>query len=70
MREHLFVPEYSFTVWEHDAERPWIVVSQEHRTVTLEDGASFHEWARQAWPSPQWNFELDPWQDGPRFGCD
>ena len=33
------MPEYGFTVTEHDRERPWIVLGSEHYTVALEDGA-------------------------------
>jgi hypothetical protein len=39
------LPDYSFTVVEHDAERPWIVVSQEHKMVTLDAGKSCFAWA-------------------------
>jgi hypothetical protein len=62
------VPEYRFTLTEHDPERPWIVVGQEHRTVTLDDAVNFFEWRHAQWPSPRWSIELDPWQlspDGP-----
>jgi hypothetical protein len=65
----LFVSEYSFTVWEHDAERPWIVLGSERHTATLADDVSFFEWARERWPSPRFKIELDPWQlssDWPR----
>jgi hypothetical protein len=61
----MFVPEYNFTVTDHDLERPWIALGSEHRTVTLEDGASFLAWARERWPQPRWTIELDPWQLGP-----
>jgi hypothetical protein len=61
------VPEYSFTVWEHDLDKPWVVVSQEHRTVTLDDGMSFSAWAAEQWPEPRWKVELDPWQDSPAW---
>jgi uncharacterized protein involved in type VI secretion and phage assembly len=37
----MFVPEYRFTLTEHDQERPWIVVSTEHRTIELPDGSDF-----------------------------
>jgi hypothetical protein len=57
--------EYRFTLLEHDAERPWIVVSQEHRTATLDDDADFFTWARERWPGPRWTVELDPWQLSP-----
>jgi excisionase family DNA binding protein len=49
----MFVPEYSFTVTEHDSQRPSIVVGQQTRTVELEDGANFFERAHRAWPAPR-----------------
>jgi hypothetical protein len=60
------VPEYSFTITEHDGDRPWLVVWRERRTVTLDAGLNFYEWAHKQWPSPQWTVELDPWQLSPR----
>ena len=54
--------EYGFTVAEHDPEQPWIVRGSEHRSVSLEDGANFFEWAHERWPAPRWTVELDPWQ--------
>jgi hypothetical protein len=59
------MPAYSFVITEHDAERPWIVVGQERRTVTLEDGVAFSAWAHEQWPAARWNVELDPWQLAP-----
>jgi hypothetical protein len=56
------MPEYSFTLWEHDAERPWVVVGQERHTAALEDGRSFFEWANERWPDPRFTVELDPAQ--------
>jgi hypothetical protein len=58
----MFVREYGYTLSEHDPDRPWIVRSIEHRTVTLDDGVSFQEWARQNYPAPRWSVEPDPWQ--------
>lgn len=29
--EHMFVREYGFQLAEHDGDRPWLVVSSEHR---------------------------------------
>jgi hypothetical protein len=46
---------------EHDAERPWIVLGSEHRTIALEDGVQFFECSRKHWPAPRWTVELDPW---------
>ncbi len=59
------MPEYSFTLTEHDLEKPWLVLSQEHRTTPLDDSVSFFEWAHERWPGSRWSVELDPWQLGP-----
>jgi hypothetical protein len=59
------VPEFGYTLTEHDPEKPWLVVGIEHRTVTLPDSISFGEWARQNYPRPRWTVESDPWQLGP-----
>jgi hypothetical protein len=56
------VPSYSFELTEHDPERPWIVLRQEHRTITLDDGVSFFAWAREVWPDGRYSVQLDPWQ--------
>jgi hypothetical protein len=58
-------PICNFTVTEHDAERPWIVRGQEHRTVTLGPKVSFFDWAAERWPAPRWMVELAPWQLAP-----
>ena len=59
--------EYRFTLTEHDRKRPWIVRSTEHRTVMLDEEASFFEWASAHWPAPRWKVELDPWQLTPKW---
>jgi hypothetical protein len=56
------VPEYGYTLAEYDPERPWIVIRQGHRTVTLDAGLNFFEWAHEQWPAPRWTVELDPWE--------
>ena len=53
---------YTFTVTEHDPDKPWIVVGQQRRTVELDDGAGFFEWVRRAWPEPHYTVQLDPYQ--------
>ena len=58
----MFVPEYSYTVTEHDPARPWIVRGNQRRTITLDDGVSFFEWAHRQCPGTRWSVELDPWQ--------
>ena len=52
--------EYSFTVTEHDAERPWIVASSEHTSAALDDDVDFYTWAKELWPEPRRSIELDP----------
>jgi hypothetical protein len=56
--------QYDFTLVEYDPQRPWIVLSSEHRTIKLPDGLSFFEWAHEQWPAPRWTVEPDPWQLG------
>jgi hypothetical protein len=59
------MPRFGFTVTEHDAQRPWIVLGQDHCTVTLEDGEMFYEWAAEQFPPPRWSVQLDPFQLSP-----
>jgi hypothetical protein len=59
------VPEYGYTLTNHDPGRPWLVVGRQHRTVTLEADANFFEWAHDTWPAPRWSVELDPWEMSP-----
>jgi hypothetical protein len=33
----MFVPDYSYTVAEHDPDQPWIVLGRSHGEVTLAD---------------------------------
>jgi hypothetical protein len=61
----MFVREYGFTITEHDPERPWMVLSSEHRTIKLPHGRDFFTWAREQWPAPHWSVQLDPWQLAP-----
>ena len=66
--EHTFASlEYRYTITEHDPERPWIVRRLSHATVTLEEGASFSNWAAEQWPAPRWSVEIDPYQLAPRL---
>ena len=58
--------EYGFTITEHDPDRPWIVLSSEHRTIKLPDGMDFLTWAREQWPAPRWSVQVDPWELSPR----
>jgi hypothetical protein len=57
------VPIYAYTVTEHDAAKPWLVVGQQRRTVELEDGTNFFEWTHRAWPGPRVTVQLDPYQE-------
>jgi hypothetical protein len=59
--------EYGFTITEHDPDRPWMVLSSEHRTIKLPDGLEFFAWARERWPAPRWAVELDRWQLAPSW---
>jgi hypothetical protein len=63
--EHTFVPEYGFTVTEHDPDRPWIIRGSEHQTMQLPDGLSFYKWAAQRYPHERFTVELDPWALSP-----
>jgi hypothetical protein len=49
-----------------DLQRPWLVLCQEHRTVTFDDDVTFFDWAHEAWPPPRWSVELDPWALTPK----
>ena len=58
MRTYVPMREFSFTLAEHDPDRPWIVLGREHQTVKLDAGVSFFESAREQWPEPRWTVEL------------
>jgi hypothetical protein len=58
--------QYSFTVTEHDAEKPWIVLSTGRHSVQLEDGEEFFAWAAEQWPRERFTVQLDPWQLAPK----
>ena len=60
--EHTFVHSFSFTVTEHDPDRPWIVTGVEQRTVELEDDVEFFGWAAERWPAKRFTVQLDPWE--------
>jgi hypothetical protein len=59
------MPEYRYTVTEHEARRPWLVLGTRRGSVTLPDDASFFEWAHKNWPAPRWTVQLDPHQLSP-----
>jgi hypothetical protein len=61
------VSEYGFQLTEHDRDRPWIVLSTEHRTIELEEGVNFRAWAQERWPASRFTVELDPWTDAPEW---
>ena len=67
MRTYVRMTEYGFTLTEHDPDRPWMVLSSEHRTIKLPNNVQFFSWAREQWPSPRWTVQLDPFQLTPRL---
>jgi hypothetical protein len=58
----VFVPDWSYTVTEHDPEQRWLVLGREPHTVTLDADENFFLWARERWPEPRWSVELGPFQ--------
>lgn len=58
--------EYSFSVTEHDPDRPWVVRGHRRGVVELADDQDFFTWAHAAWPSDRCTVELDPWQLVPK----
>ena len=63
MCEHVFVRIYSYTVAEHDADCPWLVIGEIRRVTTeLDEGTNFFDWARSEWPPDRYEVTLDPWQ--------
>ena len=62
MRTYVRVRSFSFTVTEHDPDRPWIVTGVEHQTVELEYDVDFFAWAAEQWPSERFTVQLDPWE--------
>jgi hypothetical protein len=51
--------------------RPWLVLGSERRTVELEAGVSFIDYAREQSPEPRWTVQLDPGELSPeRFLSD
>jgi len=61
------LPDYRYTVTEHDPERPWIVRGTSHGTVTLDENANFSNWAAEHWPAPRWTSRSI--QGSSRRGC-
>ena len=57
--------EFVYTVIEYDPEKPWLALGMQQRTVELEDGASFFEWAHRCWPAPRYAVQLAPWHLSP-----
>jgi len=53
--------QYSYTVVEHEPNRPWLVVGSHHRSVELPDDQDFFGWAAQEWPADRFTVQLDPW---------
>jgi hypothetical protein len=44
------MPAYSYRLLEYDADRSWIVIANELRTVDLPDDRDFGQWAREQFP--------------------
>jgi hypothetical protein len=56
------VPEFTYTLTEHDPEQAGIVVGSEHYVVSLDANENFFIWAHERWPEPRWLVALDDWQ--------
>ena len=41
---------YHYQLVEYDTLRPWVVLSQQRRTIDLPNEADFDRWARQRFP--------------------
>jgi hypothetical protein len=54
------VPAFSYSLTTYDPDRPWIVLSREHRVIELPEGADFVVWARETYPGDATMVELDP----------
>jgi hypothetical protein len=62
------VAEFTYTVFEHDPQQPWIVRGEtQHLTVQLDRAADFPAWAAERWPSPRFTAELDLGQQEQRL---
>jgi hypothetical protein len=44
----VFVREYSFSITEHDPDRPWVICGHQRGTVELADDQDFFTWAYAA----------------------
>jgi hypothetical protein len=68
MRTYVPVTEFRFTVFEHDPNRPWLVLGPtKHLTVELERAGDFPAWASEHWPGDRYTAELDPGQEEQRL---
>lgn len=64
------MPEFRFTVFEHDPQRPWIVLGPtQHLTVELKRADDFAAWAAQHWSRDRFTAELDPGLEDQRLKC-
>jgi hypothetical protein len=54
---------WSYTAFEHDRDRPWIVTGTRRGTAELDENQNFWEWASEHWPAPRFRVELDPGQE-------
>lgn len=56
---------WSFKLFEHDPDKPWIILSQRHITVEIEDHFYFYARAGGQWSHETHTWELDPYQPKP-----
>jgi hypothetical protein len=54
------VRRYSYTVTEHDAQKPWLVVGQARHLIELDEDMNFFSWAHTQWPRPRFEVQLTP----------
>jgi hypothetical protein len=52
--------ELEYTLYEHDPDKPSVIVETSHHTIDLQDADDFAEWARRQWPPPRYTVELEP----------
>jgi hypothetical protein len=50
IRTYAPMTTYSYRLVEYDADRPWVVLANERRTVELPDDHGFGRWAREQFP--------------------
>ena len=48
------MPTFEFTVYEHDSDAPWLVVSASREMGEFESEHALREWAAERWPAPRY----------------